>query len=91
MTNDGNDARYFYFLGLSRLAQGSREAMEDFDEAAQLERAGKPDRAAVSTALERVQGPMRRALNNIRTRPVTPKVKEEKKDKKPARPKVEDE
>ena len=52
------------------LAQGKRDAYEDFDQAAGLERRGRPDRAAVSTALERVQGPMRRVLNNIRNRPV---------------------
>jgi hypothetical protein len=73
--NDNSDARYFYFLGLSRLAQGKREAYEDFDEAARLERLGRPDRAAVSAALERIQGPMRRVLNQVRTRPVNERVK----------------
>jgi hypothetical protein len=69
--NDNADARYFYFLGLSRLAQRKRaEAMEDFDAGARLERLGRPDRASVSSALERIQGPMRRALNEARTRPV---------------------
>jgi tetratricopeptide (TPR) repeat protein len=68
--NDNGDARYYYFLGLSRLAQGNREGYEDFDQAAQLERLGRPDRAAVSKALERVQGPMRKALNAVRNRPV---------------------
>jgi hypothetical protein len=68
--NDNGDARYYYFLGLSRLAQGKREAYEDFDEASRLERLGRPDRAQVSAALERVQGPMRRVLNSVRTRPV---------------------
>jgi hypothetical protein len=68
--NDANDARYLYFLGLSRLMQGDRGGVEDFDRAARLERAGRPDRAAVSTALERVQGPAREMLNAIRNRPV---------------------
>jgi tetratricopeptide (TPR) repeat protein len=68
--NDNNDARFYYFLGLSRLAQGKRDAAEDFDAGARLERLGKPDRAAVSSALERVQGPMRRRLNAVRNRPV---------------------
>jgi tetratricopeptide (TPR) repeat protein len=68
--NDNSDARYYYYLGLSRLAQGKRDAYEDFDQAARLERLGRPDRATVSSALERVQGPMRRVLNNVRTRPV---------------------
>jgi hypothetical protein len=66
---DGGDARYFYFLGLARLAQGKREAYQDFDQGASLERSGHPSRAAVSAALERVQGRMRRELNAVRTRP----------------------
>jgi tetratricopeptide (TPR) repeat protein len=68
--NDNGDARYYYFLGLSRLAQNKRSAYEDFDQAARLERLGRPDRGSVSAALERVQGPMRRTLNQIRNRPV---------------------
>jgi tetratricopeptide (TPR) repeat protein len=67
--NDGGDARYHYYLGLARLAQGNRAGYEDFDRAAALERAGRPDRAAVSVSLERVQGPMRAILNAVRTRP----------------------
>src|SRR5262249_26998648 len=35
--NDNQDARYFYFLGLSRLMQGKRrEAYEDFDMGSRL-------------------------------------------------------
>jgi tetratricopeptide (TPR) repeat protein len=68
--NDSSDARYYYYLGLSRLAQNKRDAYEDFDQAARLERLGRPGRAAVSASLERVQGSMRRVLNEIRTRPV---------------------
>jgi tetratricopeptide (TPR) repeat protein len=68
--NDNGDARYYYFLGLSRLAQGKRTAAEDFDQGARLERAGRPDRGSVSRALERVQGSDRETLNGIRTRPV---------------------
>jgi tetratricopeptide (TPR) repeat protein len=73
--NDNGDARYYYFLGLSRLAQNKREAYEDFDQAARLERLGRPGRAAVSAALERVQGPMRRVLNEVRSRPMKEKTK----------------
>jgi tetratricopeptide (TPR) repeat protein len=73
--NDNGDARYYYFLGLARLAQDKREAYEDFDQAARLERLGRPARPAVSAALERVQGPMRRVLNEIRNRPVKEKTK----------------
>ena len=64
--NDNGDARYYYFLGLSRMAQGKTDAAEDFDQAARLERQGRPDRGTVSRALERVQGPMRNALNDVR-------------------------
>ncbi len=73
--NDKADARYYYFLGLSRLAQGKREAVEDFDQGARLEQQGKPGRAAVSTALERVQGPMRERLTDVRSRPVRERSK----------------
>jgi hypothetical protein len=67
--NDNGDARYYYFLGLARLAQGKRDGYEDFDQGARLERLGRPDRGTVSAALERVQGPVRRALNDVRSRP----------------------
>jgi tetratricopeptide (TPR) repeat protein len=73
--HDNGDARYYYYLGLSRLAQDKREAYEDFDQAARLERLGRPARGAVSDALERVQGPMRRVLNEVRSRPVKEKTK----------------
>ena len=73
--NDGSDARYYYYLGLSRLAQNKRDAYEDFDQAARLERLGRPGRGAVSASLERVQGSMRRVLNEIRTRPVKDQTK----------------
>jgi hypothetical protein len=68
--NDGNDARYFYFLGLSRLAQNKRrDARDDFDQGATLERLNRPAPAAVSESLERIQGPTRRIVNDIRYRP----------------------
>ncbi len=67
--NDSTDARYFYYLGLSRLAQGKRGAVEDFDQGARLEQQGRPDRTAVSQALERIQGRIRQTLNDIRERP----------------------
>lgn len=66
---DGQDARYHYFLGLTREQQGKREAQDDFQLAVQLEQRGLPGRAAVSSALERVQGPPRRSLNAIRNKP----------------------
>jgi TolA-binding protein len=68
--NDSQDARYYYFLALSRLMQGKRQdAAEDLDRGALLERAGRPAPGAVSEALERVQGPARRIVNEARSRP----------------------
>jgi tetratricopeptide (TPR) repeat protein len=64
------DARYQYFLGLARLVQpGKRDlALEDFRQAARLEKQDRPNRYAVSAALERVQGPARLILNEVRDR-----------------------
>ncbi len=67
--NDSQDARYFYFLGLSRLAQNKREAYEDLDQGAVLEGQNRPPSPVVSVALERIQGPMRRIVNDARTKP----------------------
>ncbi|HZT81139.1 MAG TPA: tetratricopeptide repeat protein, partial [Gemmataceae bacterium] len=67
IANDSQDARYFYFLGLSRLQQGRRaDAIADFEEGYRLEELGKPSRTAVNASLERVQGPMRRTLDRYR-------------------------
>jgi tetratricopeptide (TPR) repeat protein len=66
VTDDGLDARYHYFLGLARLAQNKQEALEDFAQGAKLEAQERPSRAAVSAALERIQGPMRDKLNEAR-------------------------
>jgi tetratricopeptide (TPR) repeat protein len=75
--NDSQDARYFYFLGLSRLAQNRRrDAAADFDEGAQLERLNRPAPAAVSESLERIQGPTRRIVNEYRYRPPEPSPRE---------------
>jgi len=64
---DDQDARYFYFLGLARWALDNRaDAKADFEDGARLERANRPGRKAVSTALERVQGPARQAVNGVR-------------------------
>src|SRR5262249_53897266 len=56
----GQDARYYYFLGLSQLAQGkSDEAREMLRVAGLLEKDRKPPSAIVSRALERIQGSVR--------------------------------
>jgi len=64
--NESQDARYYYFLGLTHLALKKNEAYEDFAHGAMLENRGRPTRAAVSTALERIQGPVRTILNEAR-------------------------
>jgi hypothetical protein len=61
------DARYMYFLGLSRLAQGRRAfAVESFRRGGMLEQQNKPASATISMTLERVQGPDRLLLNKYR-------------------------
>jgi hypothetical protein len=68
--NDSQDARFFYFLGLARLAQGRRrDAYVDFGQGALLERQNRPSPAAVNEALERIQGPMRFLVNKFREGP----------------------
>lgn len=61
------DARYMYFLGLARLAQGKRAFAEaSFRRGGMLEQANKPASATVSSVLERVQGTDRQLLNKYR-------------------------
>ncbi|MEY4614348.1 MAG: hypothetical protein RL179_2321 [Planctomycetota bacterium] len=67
--NERQDARYQYYLGLARLAQNKAEAAEAFEAASKYEKLGRPSRAAVSTSLERVQGPQRQVLNMYRNNP----------------------
>jgi hypothetical protein len=70
VAQNGQDARYFYFLGLSRLAQGKRsDALADFEQGARLEDRNRPPPAAVNAELERIQGPDRRTLNGVRDLP----------------------
>ena len=49
--------------------QGDRDAAEAFDQGARLEHDNRPPPAAVSAALERIQGPAREQLNDARDRP----------------------
>jgi hypothetical protein len=68
--NDSQDARFFYFLGLSRLAQNRRrDAYADFGQGALLERLNRPASPAVDESLERIQGPMRFLVNDFRQSP----------------------
>jgi hypothetical protein len=66
VAQDSQDARYYYFLGLARLYQGKRDAFEDFEQGAKLEHQNLPSTEAVNSALERVQGPARRTIDNAR-------------------------
>jgi hypothetical protein len=65
--HNGKDARYHYFLGLSRWPQGKSEAAEeDFRQAAALEQLGLPDGRSISRSLERIQGWERQLINRFR-------------------------
>ena len=65
--NDGRDARYHYYLGLALLSQQKRSAaQQEFQRGAELERQGRPSRAAVNAALERIQGSMRQSVERYR-------------------------
>ena len=65
-SND-QDARYAYYLGLIRLAQGDRDgAQSAFRQAGRLEAQQRPPREVVSASLERLQGADRRLLNSYR-------------------------
>jgi len=62
-TASPNDARVWYFLGLSQWMQGNRDvAATAFKRGAELETRGQPGIRSISAALERVQGPARQAL-----------------------------
>jgi hypothetical protein len=65
--SSSQDARYYYFLGLAQLAQGKNdEAREMLRLAGILEKDRRPSSAVVSRALERVQGNLRRVLEDYR-------------------------
>jgi hypothetical protein len=67
-----DDARYRYFLGLSRYVQGTSDkrnlAGADFEKGVQLERQRRPSMREVNASLERVQGDLRRVVNAYRER-----------------------
>lgn len=65
--SDSQDARYHYYLGLARWAQGKRdEARTAFEHGAALERQDRPARAAINALLERVQGSLRQEVDQFR-------------------------
>jgi hypothetical protein len=64
---NSKDARYVYFLGLSRWLQGkTAPAIEDFKAGAVLEMIGKPTPRDVNSALESIQGPTRSEIEKYR-------------------------
>ncbi len=66
------DARFFYFLGMSLSAQKGtlkRDAATfAFEQAARLEAANRPSLTEVNASLERVQGPVRTLVDSFRTK-----------------------
>jgi hypothetical protein len=67
VTAFNQDARYFFYLGLTRLALNKPgDAEADFEQGGRLEAQGQPGRSAVSAALERIQGSPRKTLNRFR-------------------------
>jgi hypothetical protein len=65
--HNNQDARYLYFLGLSRWQQGKRDsAAESFEDGAKLELKGRPTFRVVNESLESVQGELRRAVEKYR-------------------------
>jgi TolA-binding protein len=63
----GQDARYYYFLGLAQLGQGKRDdSQATFRHAGRLERDNRPSSRVVSSALERIQGQARRTVDTYR-------------------------
>lgn len=66
------DARYYYFLGLTELEQGSvakrDAAFHAWEQASRLEANSRPTSREVNVALERIQGDRRAFLNNYRVK-----------------------
>ncbi len=64
------DARYYYWLGLSQLAQQTREKRDfsavNFERGAKLETANRPTMTEINASLERVQGELRQYINTFR-------------------------
>jgi tetratricopeptide (TPR) repeat protein len=67
------DARYHYYLGLSRLLQNTKrkreEARFNFEQGARFEAENRPGPVMVNASLERLQGPLRDYLDNYRKGP----------------------
>ncbi len=64
---ENKDARYRYYLGLSRWLQNKTEvAIEDYKAGAALEAIARPTSRIVNSSLQRIQGPSREALEKFR-------------------------
>jgi hypothetical protein len=63
---DATDARYWYYLGLVRLAVGKSNAVDAFRKGAENEARNSPPTREINDALERIQGPARRTLASYR-------------------------
>lgn len=65
-----SDARFFYFLGLSQLAQQTKAKREsawfNFEQGGRLEVQSLPNTQEVNFSLERIQGPVRDYLDEFR-------------------------
>jgi hypothetical protein len=76
VANFPEDARYRYFLGLSRYLQNSKAKREaasfDFEQAARLERFNRPDTVVVNSSFERLPYSLRQMLNRYRQKSPTP-------------------
>jgi tetratricopeptide (TPR) repeat protein len=68
------DARYQYYLGMALLQQKGKKKREQAENAflagRSLEAASRPDSVQINASLERLQGDMRRVLNDYRQRPL---------------------
>ena len=64
---DNRDARYRYFLGMSRYEQGkTTPAIEDLKAAANLEMLGRPTTREINSALQSIQGATRGVVEKYR-------------------------
>ena len=63
---DPNDARYWYFLGLARYAQGKPDAVEAYKRGAECESRNQPNARDINAALERVPRTAKQSLTAYR-------------------------
>jgi tetratricopeptide (TPR) repeat protein len=64
------DARYYYYLGLTQNCQGrDKDAEASFRFGARLEASGVTTRRDIALALEPIQGPLRQRLDSLRELP----------------------